>query len=77
MANDSLTSGEEGFGIRILAGMVQRRIDTGSSVEDAIQWVVADAELTSEAAEKLRSRVLCPDHHYRAMGMCPFCGNRL
>lgn len=67
---------ETGFGIPFLADMVRERVSVGSTLKDAIQWVANEAELRSEAIAKLR-RAVCPDHHYRAMGMCPFCGDRL
>lgn len=65
-----------GFGIAFLADMVRERVSTGSTLHQAIEWVANDAELRSEAIIKLREAV-CPDHHYRAMGLCPHCGAKL
>lgn len=65
-----------GFGIPFLADMVRERISTGSNLEAAIAWVANEAELRDEAIVKLRKAV-CPDHHYRSMGLCPHCGSQL
>lgn len=57
------------------AGTVTELFDR-SNVERAAQ-----AGYRIETAAKYLARVAriarCPDHHFRAMGLCPFCGESL
>jgi hypothetical protein len=59
----------EGFGIALLVMMVEARMRNGESREAAIQRVADNAELRSEAIEKLKNACQTPlENHIGGLG---------